>query len=199
MMNTPVMTAPQSSRAAAAEPETIGALLKAWRSRRRLSQLDLALDVGVSPRHLSFVETGRSLPGRATLLSLAEALDVPLRERNRLLLSAGLAPAFAEHALDDATLEPARQAVELILRAHEPFPALAVDRRWNLVAANRAVAPLLSGVAAHLLAPPVNVLRLSLHPDGLASRIDNLPEWRAHVLARLRRASAPLRTASEAA
>jgi transcriptional regulator with XRE-family HTH domain len=165
----------------------VGPLLRDWRRRRRLSQLDLALEAGVSARHLSFVETGRSRPSAGMVLNLADRLDVPLRERNRLLLSAGLAPAYAEHAFDDTALEPARQTVESILRAHEPFPALAVDRRWNLVAANRAVRALLAGAAARLLAPPVNVLRLSLHPDGLAPRIDNLAQWRAHVLGRLRR------------
>jgi transcriptional regulator with XRE-family HTH domain len=169
---------------------SVGELLRDWRTRRRLSQMELALEAGISPRHLSFVETGRSQPGRATLLSLAEILDVPLRDRNRLLLAAGLAPAYAERRLDDSALEPARQAVAQILRAHEPFPAIAIDRHWNLQLANRAVAPLLAGVAARLLQPPVNVLRLSLHPDGIAPRIDNLAEWRAHLLARLRRQAA---------
>jgi len=165
----------------------VGMLIRDWRTRRRLSQMELALEVGISPRHLSFVETGRSQPGRTTLLSLAEVLDVPLRDRNRLLLAAGLAPAYAERSFEDSALEPARQAVAQILRAHEPFPAIAVDRHWNLLLANRAVAPLIAGAAEHLLRPPVNVLRLSLHPDGVASRIENLPEWRAHLLARLRR------------
>ncbi|QJR16256.1 helix-turn-helix domain-containing protein [Usitatibacter palustris] len=168
----------------------VGAMLREWRMRRRISQMELALVVGISPRHLSFVETGRSQPGRATLLNLAEALDVPLRERNVLLLAAGLAPAYAEHGLEDSALAIAHEAVQLILRAHEPFPALAIDRSWNLVLANRAVMPLLAGVAPHLLQPPVNVLRLSLHPEGVAPRIENLPEWRAHLLARLRREAA---------
>jgi hypothetical protein len=121
------------------------------------------------------------------VLRLCEELAVPLRDRNRLLLAAGLAPAYAERGLDDSALEPAREAVAQILRAHEPYPAVAVDGRWNLLLANRAVAPLLAGAAAHLLRPPVNVLRVSLHPDGIASRIENLPEWRAHLLSRLRR------------
>ena len=168
----------------------VGVLIRDWRTHRRLSQMELALEAGISPRHLSFVETGRSQPGRATLLSLAEVLEVPLRDRNRLLLAAGLAPAYAERSLDDSALEPARQAVAQILRAHEPFPAIAVDRHWNLLLANRAVTPLIAGAADHLLRPPVNVLRLSLHPEGVAPRIENLPEWRAHVLARLRRQAA---------
>jgi transcriptional regulator with XRE-family HTH domain len=166
----------------------VGARLRAWRERRRLSQLDLALEAGISQRHLSFVETGRASPSRDMVLLLGERLGVPLRERNLLLLAAGYAPAFAERPLDDPALRAAREAVDLILRAHEPFPALAVDRHWRLVAANAAVPPLLAGVSdAALLAPPVNVLRLSLHPGGLAPRIANLPEWRAHLLDRLRR------------
>lgn len=168
----------------------VGVLIRDWRTRRRLSQMELALEAGISTRHLSFVETGRSQPGRSTLLNLAEVLGMPLRDRNRLLLSAGLAPAYAERNLDDSALEPAREAVAQILRAHEPFPAVAVDRCWNLVLANQAVTPLLAGVASHLLRPPVNVLRLTLHPDGMASRIENLPEWRAHLLSRLRRQTA---------
>ncbi len=168
----------------------VGMLIRDWRTHRRLSQMELALEAGISPRHLSFVETGRSQPGRATLLSLAEVLDVPLRDRNRLLLAAGLAPAYAERSFDNSALEPARQAVAQILRAHEPFPAIAVDRNWNMLLANRAVAPLIAGAADHLLRPPVNVLRLSLHPEGVAPRIENLPEWRAHLLARLRRQAA---------
>lgn len=163
----------------------IGDHLREWRQRRRLSQLDLALDAEISARHLSFLETGRSRPSREMVLRLAERLEVPLRERNQLLLAAGYAPAYPQRPLADPVLGPARAAVEAILTGHEPYPALAVDRHWQLVAANRAVAPLLAGSAAALLAPPVNVLRLSLHPDGLAPRIANLPEWHAHVLARL--------------
>ncbi|WP_372617657.1 helix-turn-helix domain-containing protein [Falsiroseomonas sp.] len=166
----------------------VGALLRGWRQRRRRSQLDLALDAEVSQRHLSFIESGRAAPSREMVLRLAEQLEVPLRERNALLLAAGYAPAFAERPLDDPAMKPARQAVELILKAHMPHPALAVDRHWRLVAANAAIAPLLAGVEDQaLLAPPVNVLRLSLHPRGLAPRIANLGEWRAHVLERLRR------------
>jgi transcriptional regulator with XRE-family HTH domain len=171
-------------------PPPVGMLIRDWRARRRLSQMELALEAGISPRHLSFLETGRSQPGRATLMSLAEVLDVPLRDRNHLLLAAGLAPAYAERSLDDSALELAREAVAQILRAHEPFPAVAVDRHWTLLAANRAVAPFLVGVADHLLQPPVNVMRLTLHPEGVAPRIENLPEWRDHLLTRLRRQQA---------
>jgi transcriptional regulator with XRE-family HTH domain len=164
-----------------------GAYLRIWRQRRRMSQLDLALDAEISQKHLSFVESGRSSPSREMVLRLAERLQMPLRERNALLLAAGYAPEFAERALDDPGLKPARDAVDLILRGHEPYPALAVDRHWRLVAANGAVPPLLAGVAEQsLLTPPVNVLRLSLHPGGLAPQIMNLGEWRSHLLDRLR-------------
>ena len=173
--------------ATAASARPIGDLLREWRQRRRLSQLELALEAEISSRHLSFLETGRTQPSREMVLRLAERLEVPLRERNALLLAAGYAPAFRERPLDDPALEGARKAVELVLAGHEPFPALAIDRHWNLVAANRAVAPFLEGMPARLLQPPVNVLRLSLHPEGLAARILNRGEWRAHVLSRLRR------------
>ena len=152
-----------------------------------MSQLDLALDAEISTRHLSFVESGRSAPSRDMVLTLAETLEVPLRDRNALLLAAGFAPVFPERSLDDPALRPVRDAVQTLLTAHEPFPALAVDRHWTLVAANRAIAPLLAGASPKLLEAPVNVLRLSLHPEGLAPRIANLPEWREHILARLRR------------
>jgi len=152
-----------------------------------LSQLELALDANTSARHVSFVETGRSVPSRQMLLRLAAQLEVPLRERNVLLLAAGYAPAFRERSLDDPALAGARDAVALVLAGHEPYPALAIDRHWTLLASNRAVMPLLTGVSPALLSPPINVLRLSLHPDGLASRIANLPEWRGHLLARLGR------------
>jgi len=164
----------------------VGDLLRDWRQRRRLSQLHLALEAEISARHLSFLETGRARPSREMVLRLAEHLQVPLRERNAMLNAAGYAPAFAERPLDDPALASARAAVELVLKGHEPFPALAVDRHWTLVAANRVVAPLLGGIDASLLRPPVNVLRLSLHPLGLAPRIANLAEWRAHLLLRLR-------------
>jgi transcriptional regulator with XRE-family HTH domain len=164
---------------------TAGSLLREWRLRRKRSQLDLALDAEISTRHLSYVETGRAAASREMLLLLARHLGMPLRQQNTLLVAGGFAPRFAERPLQSADMHAARSAVDAILKGHEPFPALAVDRHWTLLAANAAVAPLLHGVAASLLAPPVNVLRLSLHPDGLAHRIDNLPEWRAHLLERL--------------
>jgi transcriptional regulator with XRE-family HTH domain len=160
----------------------VGELLREWRSRRRLTQMDLALEAGVSARHLSFIETGRSRPSSEMVLRLAEHLDVPLRERNALLLAAGYAPAFAQRGLDEPEMGPVRETLERILRGHEPYPALVVDRHWGLVAANSAVALFLDGVAPRLLEPPVNVMRLSLDPEGLAPRIVNLAEWRAHVL-----------------
>jgi transcriptional regulator with XRE-family HTH domain len=168
-------------------PRPFGDLLREWRQRRRVSQLHCALEAEISPKHLSFVETGRAQPSREVVLKLADSLDVPLRERNALLVAAGFAPQFRERPLEDPDLRAAREAVDLVLRGHEPHPALAVDRHWSLVAANRMVAPLLAGVDAALLAPPTNVLRLSVHPDGLAPRIVNLAEWRAHLFARLRR------------
>jgi len=165
---------------------TVGTQLRDWRQRRRLSQLDLSVDAEVSTRHLSCVETGRAMPSREMVLRLADRLAVPLRERNRLLTAAGFAPMYTERPLDDPELAAARAAVEQILRAHEPFPALAVDRHWNLVFHNVAAAALLQmGIAPALLQPPVNVLRISLHPDGLAPRILNLAQWRAHLLERL--------------
>jgi transcriptional regulator with XRE-family HTH domain len=165
----------------------VGTLLREWRHRRRISQFDLALESGVSSRHLSFVENGRSRPSADLVLQLAEQLDVPLRDRNQLLLAAGYAPVFAESDLDAPEVGPVRDAIEQVLRGHEPYPALVIDRHWGLVSANRAVPPLLAGVAGHLLAPPVNVLRLSLHPEGLAPRIANLHEWRSHLLERVGR------------
>jgi transcriptional regulator with XRE-family HTH domain len=165
----------------------VGPLLREWRQRRRLSQLELALRSDVSSRHLSFVETGRSRPSAELVVHLAEQLDVPLRDRNHLLLAAGYAPRFAENDLDAPELGPVRDALDLVLRGHEPYPALVVDRHWGLVAANRPVGALVAGAAAHLLEPPVNVLRLSLHPEGLAPRIVNLRQWRAHLLERLAR------------
>ena len=163
----------------------IGDHLREWRQRRRLSQLDLALDAEISTKHLSFLETGRAQPSRDMVLHLAERLDVPLRERNVLLVSAGFAPVFPQRPLADPALEAARKAIDLVLKGHEPYPALAIDRHWTLIAHNAAVPPLLAGADASLLNPPVNVLRLSLHPQGLAPQIENLAEWRAHLLARL--------------
>lgn len=166
-------------------PTTAGDMLRAWRGRRRMSQLDLALGAEISTRHLSFVETGRAAPSRQVLMRLAEELALPLRARNALLVAAGFAPVHPERPLDAPDMAPAREAIARILEAHEPYPALAIDRRWTLIAANRAVAPFLEGVDPALLQPPANVLRLSLHPDGLAPRIENLGEWRAHLLHRL--------------
>ncbi|MFT4101332.1 MAG: helix-turn-helix transcriptional regulator [Burkholderiaceae bacterium] len=168
-------------------PPTVGALLRDWRQRRRLSQLDLALEADISTRHLSFVETGRASPSRDMILHLAERLEVPLRERNALLVAAGFAPMYDERPLHDPAMACATRAIELVLAGHEPFPALAVDRHWTMVTSNRAVAPLLAGCAPELLRPPVNVLRLSLHPQGLAPRIANHAQWRDHLLERLRR------------
>lgn len=168
-------------------PQPVGERLRAWRQHRRLSQLDLANDAEVSTRHVSFLENGRSHPSREMLLHLATRLDIPLREQNVLLLAAGYAPVYQEHNLDDAAMRAARAAVHLVLNGHEPNPALAVDRHWTMVAANRSITSLLTGSGADLLRPPVNVLRLSLHPDGLAPRIANLPQWREHVFERLRR------------
>ena len=165
----------------------VGGLLREWRQRRRISQLGLSLDAGISARHLSFLETGRSQPSREMVVLLAEQLEVPLRDRNALLLAAGYAPFYRERGLEDPDLAAIRAAVQRILTGHEPFPAVAVDGHWNLVAANAGVAPLLAGADAALLAPPVNVLRLSLHPSGLAPRIANLAQWREHLMARLGR------------
>jgi transcriptional regulator with XRE-family HTH domain len=173
--------------AAIATRPPVGTLLREWRQRRRLSQLELALEAGVSSRHLSFVENGRSRPSAQMVLQLAEHLEVPLRDRNGLLLAAGYAPAFGQRDLDAPEMGPVRDAIEQLLRAHEPYPALVIDAHWGLVAANRALDPLLDGVAGHLLEPPVNVLRLSLHPEGVAPRIVNLHEWRARLLERLAR------------
>jgi transcriptional regulator with XRE-family HTH domain len=176
-----------SARADRAQSLHVGEHLRQWRQRRHLSQLDLALDAEISARHLSFVETGRAAPSRDMVLKLAERLDVPLRERNVLLVAAGYAPAFQQRPLDDPALKPAREAMTLVLKAHEPNPALAIDRHWNLVAANRIVAPLLAGLPERLLAPPLNVLRLAFHPEGLAPRTVNLAEWCGHLLERLHR------------
>jgi transcriptional regulator with XRE-family HTH domain len=163
----------------------VGGLLRVWRERRRLSQLELAEAADISARHMSFLETGRSAPSRAMLLRLAERLQIPLRERNSLLLSAGYAPMYAERRLDDPALEQARKAVDLVLAGHEPYPALAVDGHWTLVSANAAFGRLLTGIAPRLLEPPVNVLRLGLHPDGVAPRVVNYAQWRDHILKRL--------------
>jgi transcriptional regulator with XRE-family HTH domain len=166
----------------------IGRELRAWRLRRRLSQLELSLAANISQRHLSFLESGRANPSRGMVLQLAKELDVPLRDRNELLLAAGFAPVYSDRDLADPGSAAGAQLLDTILRAHAPHPALAIDRHWQMVSANAAVAPLLEGVKElSLLRPPVNVLRLTLHPGGLAPRIANLGEWRSHLLDRLRR------------
>jgi transcriptional regulator with XRE-family HTH domain len=179
------MAIPQSS--SQTSPAGVGGLIKEWRTRRRLSQLDLALEAGVSQRHLSFVESGRAAPSREMVETLSEHLGLPLRERNALLLSAGFAPAFAERKLSDPSMSAARAAVERVLKGHEPNPALAVDRYWRLQMANAMIGPFLGLVTdKSLLEGEVNVLRLSLHPGGLAPHIVNLAQWKAHLLSRLR-------------
>ncbi|MBQ1028458.1 helix-turn-helix domain-containing protein [Micromonospora parva] len=170
-----------------ARPERpLGDLLREWRRTRGMSQLDLSIEAGVSARHLSFVETGRSRPSPDLILRLAEQLDIPLAERNTMLLAAGYAPAYPSHQLADPELAPLRAAVRQILDGHGPYPAVLVDRQWHLVEANPAVALFTAGVDPRLLVPPVNVLRLTLHPGGLAPRIVNLSQWRGHLLGRLR-------------
>jgi transcriptional regulator with XRE-family HTH domain len=164
-----------------------GELLREWRNRRRMSQLDLALEANVSARHLSFVETGRSQPSRELLLSLAEHLEIPLRERNALLLAAGYAPVFSETPLDTEEMTPVRRALGAILKGHEPYPAVIVDRQWEIVASNGPAQLLLQGVSEELTAPPANALRITLHPEGMAPRILNFPEWSGHLLTRLHR------------
>ena len=163
----------------------VGSLLRSWRERRRLTQLDLALQADVSTRHLSYVENGRARPTSSMILHLSDQLDIPLRERNTLLLAGGYAPAFPEHQLNAPPLSVVNEAINAVLEGHLPFPAVVVDRHWELVAGNAAIALLTAGAAAHLQEPPVNVLRLSLHPEGMAPRIANLSQWRRHLLARL--------------
>jgi transcriptional regulator with XRE-family HTH domain len=182
-MNTTRSHPTKASQPGARDP--FGAHLRHWRTHRRLSQLDLAQEAEVSTRHLSYVETGRAAPSREMVLRLAERLEVPLRERNALLVAAGFAPMYRQRSLDDPAMAAARRAVDLVLKGHEPFPALAVDRHWNLVAHNALVPLLMEGASPELLKPPINVLRLSLHPDGVAPRIANLAQWRLHLLERL--------------
>ena len=174
------------TRALSSTPSPFGERLRHWRQRRRLSQLDLAHVADVSTRHLSYVETGRASPSRDMVLRLLDRLDIPLRERNGLLEAAGYAPMYRERSLDAPDMASARAAVQRILECHEPWPALAMDRHWNLVMANRMVPMLMAGAAPHLLQGPINVLRLSLHPEGLAPRIANLRQWREHLFERLR-------------
>ena len=165
----------------------VGRLLREWRERRRLSQLELSIQADISTRHLSFVETGRSRPTPEMIVRLTEHLDVPLRERNQLLLAGGYAPAYPQHGMDEPELASVRAALAQVLRGHEPYPAVVINRWWDLVDANRALGPLIAGCAPQLLDATVNVLRLSLHPDGLASRIVNLAQWRTHLLEQVHR------------
>ncbi|WP_049654838.1 helix-turn-helix domain-containing protein [Kitasatospora sp. MY 5-36] len=165
----------------------VGPLLRGWRVRRQLSQLQLALRADSSARHLSFVENGRSRPSRELVLRLAEELDVPVRERNALLLAAGYAPHYPETPLDDPSMAALRGGLERLLAAHDPYPAVVVDGSFRVLAANRSLGLLLAGVAPHLLEPPFNAIRITLHPDGLAPRIVNLRQWRRHLLERMER------------
>ncbi|MFE7931613.1 helix-turn-helix domain-containing protein [Streptomyces sp. NPDC057456] len=191
---------PTGTNAAVAAPADRGAgpLLRVWRERRRMSQLELALRADSSARHISFVETGRSRPSEDMVLRLAEHLEVPVRERNALLLAAGYAPRYPQTPLDDPALDALRAGLERLLQGYEPYPALVMDARYDVVAANRGITMLLDGVPESLLAPPLNAMRLTLHPQGLAPRIRNLREWRGHLLAQMERQialyrSAPLR------
>jgi transcriptional regulator with XRE-family HTH domain len=170
----------------------VGELLREWRERRRLSQLDLSIQADISSRHLSFVETGRSRPTPAMIIRLTEQLDVPLRERNTLLLAAGYAPAYPQHGLDEPELRSVRAALRQVLAGHEPYPAVVINRWWEMLDANEGVGLLVEGCAPALLEPPANVLRLSLHPDGMAPRIRNLGQWRAHLLTQLEHRSRAL-------
>ncbi|MEV4234401.1 MULTISPECIES: helix-turn-helix transcriptional regulator [unclassified Nocardia] len=165
----------------------VGAMLREWRLRRRLSQLELSVQSGISTRHVSFVETGRTVPSPAMVERFAHHLDIPLRERNRLLVAAGYAPTYRHRALDDPDLAQARAAVRRVLDAHEPFPALAIDRQWNLLFANRAAEVFFEGVAAELLEPPINMMRIGLHPKGFAPRVRNIEQLRGFLLPRLAR------------
>lgn len=176
-------------------PPGVGALLRAWRDRRRISQLELALRADSSARHISFIETGRSRPSQEMVLRLADHLDVPVRERNALLIAAGYAPRYPERAVDDPSMSALREGMERLLTGYEPYPALVLDGTYQVLAANRGVQALLEGVADHLLDPPMNAMRITLHPEGLAPRIRNLPEWRGHLLDQMDRQLALLRSA----
>ena len=173
--------------AVAVQQRPVGDLLREWRRHRRLSQLDLASGAEISTRHLSFMESGRSQPSRDMILRLCDYLDIPLRERNQLLVAAGFAPVYRERGIADPAFVTVLGSIRLLLQGLEPYPALAVDRHWHLVESNQAAQRLLAGLAPQWLKPPINVLRVSLHPDGLAPHIRNLPVWRAHLLDRLRR------------
>jgi transcriptional regulator with XRE-family HTH domain len=165
----------------------VGELLRTWRNRRHRSQLALSHEVGVSTRHLSFVETGRSRPSPELVLAIAEHLDVPLRSRNELLLAAGYAPRFGERPLDDPAMDQIRHSLQRLLDAHDPYPGVVVDLQWNVVQANAAALLLTEGLPAELLGPPLNVFRVCLHPDGMAARTTNFDEWAAYLLGQLRR------------
>ncbi|MBT2416649.1 helix-turn-helix domain-containing protein [Streptomyces sp. ISL-22] len=183
------MTLRTSGNAASATPadQGVGPLLRAWREQRRVSQLELALRADSSARHISFIETGRSRPSEEMVLRLAEHLDVPVRERNALLLAAGYAPRYPETPLDDPALDALRSGMERLIQGYEPYPALVVDAMYDVHAANRGILMLLDGIPEHLLTPPLNAMRLTLHPEGLAPRIRNLREWRGHLLAQMDR------------
>ncbi|MBT2482838.1 helix-turn-helix domain-containing protein [Streptomyces sp. ISL-94] len=181
---------------------TVGSLLRTWRERRGISQLELAGRADSSSRHISFIETGRSRPSEEMVLKLAEHLDVPMRERNSLLLSAGYAPRYAHTPLDDPSMGTLRQGLERLLSGYEPYPALVVDATYDVIAANRGILMLLDGLPEHLLVPPLNAMRITLHPEGLAPRIRNIREWRGHLLAQMERQialarSEPLRALHE--
>jgi transcriptional regulator with XRE-family HTH domain len=188
--------APTSVATSTSADKGIGPLLRGWREQRRVSQLELALRAGSSARHISFIETGRSRPSEEMVLRLAEHLDVPVRERNALLLTAGYAPRYPETPLDDPAMGALREGMERLIQGYEPYPAMVVDATYNVVAANRGIAMLLDGVPEHLLAPPLNAMRLTLHPEGLAPRIRNLHEWRGHLLDQMGRQIALRRSES---
>jgi transcriptional regulator with XRE-family HTH domain len=172
----------------------VGRLLRSWREQRRLSQLELALRADSSSRHISFIETGRSRPSEEMILRLAEHLDVPVRERNALLLAAGYAPRYPQTPLDDPAMGALREGLERLLQGYEPYPAIVVDGTYNVIAANRGITMLLEGLPEHLLTPPLNAMRITLHPEGLAPKIHNLREWRGHLLAQMERQFAPARS-----
>ena len=186
----PPATGTSTTGTATGRPATsagVGPLLRSWRDHRRRSQMDLAVDVGVSTRHLSFIETGRSTPSPEVLLALAEGLEVPLRERNTLLLAAGYAPRYAETPLDDPAMTRARAAVQRVLDAHDPYPGVVLDRRWDVVGANAGALALIEALPADLLQPPLNLFRIALHPEGMAARTTNFEVWGAYVLWQLER------------
>lgn len=186
-MRMTIVSTGTDSAAAAPAGQGVGPLLRAWRERRRVSQLELALRADSSARHISFVETGRSRPSEEMVLRLAEHLDVPVRERNSLLLAAGYAPRYPETPLDDPALGALREGLERLIQGYEPYPALVVDATYTVVAANRGITMLLDGVPESLLQPPLNAMRLTLHPEGMAPRIRNLGEWRGHLLTQMER------------